>query len=73
MIENLKDGRVLIIADGEDKKLESFEDAINIKNTLIQVTSIEKDYSTADGKFDDFGKLVFWVRRIQGLIKASRS
>ncbi len=59
MIENLKDGRVLIIADGEDKKLEWFEDAINIKNTLIQVTSIEKEYSATDGKFDDFGKLVF--------------
>ncbi len=59
MIENLKDGRVLIIADGEDKRLEWFEDAINIKNTLIQVTTIEKEYSTTDGKFDDFGKLVF--------------
>ena len=59
MVENLKDGRVLIIADGEDKKLDWFEDAINIKNTLIQVTSIEKEYSTTDGKFDDFGKLVF--------------
>ena len=59
MIENLKDGRALIIADGEDKKLEWFEDAINIKNTLIQVTSIEKEYATTDGMFEDFGELVF--------------
>ena len=43
MVENLKDGRVLIIAEGEDKKLEWFEDAIDIKNTLIKVSSIEKE------------------------------
>jgi acylphosphatase len=59
MVENLRDGRVKIIAEGEDKKLEWFEDAINIKNTLIQVASIEKDYSSVGGEFDDFGKLVF--------------
>ncbi len=33
MVENLLDGRVLIVAEGEDRKLEWFEDAINIKNT----------------------------------------
>jgi len=59
MVENLKDGRVLVVADGEDKRLEWLEDAINIKNTLIQVTSIEKDYASTSGEFDDFGKLVF--------------
>ncbi len=59
MVENLKDGRVLIIAEGEDKKLEWFEDAIDIKNTLIKVASIDKEYSSAGGEFDDFGKLVF--------------
>ncbi len=59
MVENLKDGRVLIIAEGEEKKLEWFEDAIDIKNTLIKVSSIKKEYSPAKGEFDDFGKLVF--------------
>lgn len=59
MVENLLDGRVLIIAEGEDKKLVWFEDAIDIKNTLIKVSSIEKEYSSAGGEFDDFGKLVF--------------
>jgi len=59
MVENLLDGRVLIIAEGEDKKLAWFEDAIDIKNTLIKVSSIEKEYSSARGEFDDFGKLVF--------------
>ena len=58
MIENLKDGRVKIIAEGEDEKLKWFESAIDIKNTLIYVSSIEKEYSPAKNEFNNFGKLV---------------
>lgn len=58
MVENLKDGRVKIIAEGEDEKLKWFESAIDIKNTLIYVSSIEKKYSPASNEFDNFGKLV---------------
>jgi acylphosphatase len=57
-VENLDDGRVKIIAEGEEDKLRWFEEAINIKNTLIQVSSIEKDYSQAAGDFAKFYKLV---------------
>jgi hypothetical protein len=32
--------------------------AIDIKNTLIYVSSIEKEYSPASNEFDNFGKLV---------------
>ena len=58
MIENLKDGRVKIIAEGEDQKLKWFEFAVDIKNTLISVSSIVKTYSPATGDFENFGKLV---------------
>jgi acylphosphatase len=58
MVENQKDGRVKIIAEGEDEKLKWFESAIDIKNTLIYVSSIEKEYSLASNEFDNFGKLV---------------
>ncbi len=58
MVENQKDGRVKIIAGGEDEKLKWFENAIDIKNTLIYVSSIEKVYSPACNEFDNFGKLV---------------
>ena len=58
MIENQKDGRVKIIAEGEDEKLKWFESAIDIKNTLIYVSSIEKKYSPACNEFNNFGKLV---------------
>jgi acylphosphatase len=58
MVENLLDGRVKIIAEGDDEKLKWFESAIDIKNALIYVSSIEKSYSPASGEFDLFGKLV---------------
>jgi acylphosphatase len=58
MIENLDDGRVKIIAEGDDEKLEWFEHAIEIKNTLIQVSQVEKTYSSSGGDFAKFGKLV---------------
>ena len=58
MVVNLKDGRVKIVAEGEDEKLKWFESAIDIKNALIYVSSIEKNYSSASGEFNLFGKLV---------------
>jgi acylphosphatase len=58
MVENQKDGRVKIIAEGDDEKLKWFESAIDIKNTLIFVSSIERGYSPACGEFENFGKLV---------------
>jgi len=58
MVENQKDGRVKIIAEGDDEKLKWFESAIDIKNTLIYVSSIEKKYTLACSEFDNFGKLV---------------
>ena len=58
MIENQKDGLVKIIAEGEEEKLRWFESAIDIKNALIRVYSIEKKYSPASGDFENFGKLV---------------
>ncbi|MCX6674239.1 MAG: acylphosphatase [Methanothrix sp.] len=58
IVENLDDGRVKIIAEGDDEKLKWFENAIEIKNTLIQVTCVEKIYAPAGGEFARFGKIV---------------
>ncbi|MGB5100028.1 MAG: acylphosphatase [Methanothrix sp.] len=57
-VENLEDGRVRIIVEGEDEKLKWFESAIDINNTLIQVSTIEKAYFAAGGEFSRFGKVV---------------
>lgn len=57
IIENLNDGRVKIVADGEEEKLRLFESVIDIKNSLKQVSSIEMVYSESGGEFSNFGKL----------------
>ena len=57
-VENLDDGRVRIVVEGEDEKLKWFKSAIDIKNTLIQVSTIEKTYFSAGGEFIRFGKMV---------------
>jgi ABC-type phosphate transport system auxiliary subunit len=49
---------VRIVAEGDEDKLKWFEEAINIKNTLIQVSCIDKEYSAARGEFIKFYKLV---------------
>jgi acylphosphatase len=58
IIENLSDGRVRIVAEGDEEKIKLFEGSIDIKNTFIQVTSIEKIYSQPYGEFGSFYKLV---------------
>lgn len=57
-VENLSDGRVKIIAEGDEDKLRWFEETITIKNTLIRVDSVEKVYSQASGDVSGFYKLV---------------
>ena len=58
VVENLDDGRVKIVAEGDSDKLEWFEEAINIHDNLIQVSSIEREYSEPRGDFSKFYKLV---------------
>lgn len=57
-IQNLPDGRVKIIAEGNEKDLERFIHAVTIKNALINVANIEKEYSSPSGEYEGFYKLV---------------
>ena len=57
-VENLDDGRVKIVAEGDEDKLKWFEEAIVIKNTLIKVSATEKEYSEPKGEVSKFYKLV---------------
>jgi len=56
--ENLPDGRVRIIAEGEVDQLDFYKEHIDIKNTLIHVENIEYTESEATGEFYGFLKLV---------------
>jgi len=58
IVKNLADGRVKIIAEGEESDLERFAKALIMKNTIIDVSGIEKEYDTPTGIFDDFSKIV---------------
>jgi acylphosphatase len=57
-VQNLDDGRVKVVAEGEDYDLESLLAAIDIKNTLIRVADIQKEYSDATDEFQGFFKAV---------------
>ena len=57
-VQNLDDGRVMIIAESDNGSFEKFLDAIRIKNTLINVHDIGVEYADATGDFADFYKLV---------------
>ncbi len=57
-VQNLDDGRLKIIAEGEEDTLNTFLGAIRIKNTLIDVDGTDVEYADATGDFDDFCKLV---------------
>jgi len=57
-VENLDDGSVKIVAEGDAEALERFRNRIYIKNTLIRVSDIVQEYSGATGEFMDFEKRV---------------
>jgi acylphosphatase/gas vesicle protein len=57
-VQNLDNGLVKVVAEGETANLEGLLKAIDIKNTLINVTDIRKEFSPAIGDFDSFFKAV---------------
>ena len=57
-IQNLPDGRAKIIAQGEQSELDKLIQAINISNSLINVTNIEQEYSIPSDDYEGFNKVV---------------
>jgi acylphosphatase/uncharacterized protein YoxC len=57
-IQNIPDGRVKIIAQGEQSELDKLIQDINISNSLINVTNIEQEYSTPSDDYEGFNKIV---------------
>lgn len=58
IVQNISDGTVKIIAEGERTNLSTFVDEIDIRNFLIRVTDIERKDSEYIGEYDSFYKLV---------------
>jgi len=61
-VQNLEDGRVKVIAEGEENDLKRFIQAIDIKNTVIYVSSISSKYSPATGDFEGFYKMDSFIK-----------
>ena len=57
-VQNLPDGRVKVEAEGEDADLERFADALMMKNAIIDVVDIEKQYGPSTGGLERFAKIV---------------
>jgi len=57
-VQNLSNGNVKVIAEGKENDIERFIQDINIKNTLINVNDLKKEYSTPTGEYEGFYKLV---------------
>lgn len=53
-VKNLPDGTVQVVAEGEETILEKFADALMVKERVIEVSKIEKQYSPATGELDFF-------------------
>ncbi len=53
-VQNVPDGTVEIICEGQKETIEQFADEIKIANEIMAVERVEVEYSEATGEFDGF-------------------
>ncbi len=70
-VQNLPSGKVKVVAEGEQTDLERFLSCLSIKDALIDVQSIENEYTAATGDFIGFEKMVSGGETDQRLDKAA--
>ena len=70
-VQNLPDGRVKVVAEGDQPALERFLNDLSIKDPLIDVRGIESNYTSAMGDFIRFEKMVANGETDQRLDKAA--
>ena len=70
-VQNLPNGKVKVVAEGEQTDLERFRSCLSIKDALIDVQSIEYEYTAATGDFIGFEKMVSGGETDQRLDKAA--
>ena len=70
-VQNLPNGKVKVVAEGEQTDLERFRSCLSIKDALIDVQSIEYEYAAATRDFIGFEKMVSGGETDQRLDKAA--
>jgi acylphosphatase len=58
VVQDLPDGRVKVIAEGEEADLERLANALMMKNSAIDLTNIEKYYAESTDSFSGFYRMV---------------
>ncbi|UCE37411.1 MAG: acylphosphatase [Thermoplasmata archaeon] len=53
-IENLTDGEVRIVCEGERKAIDEFSEKIRLKNDMVYVESVRRNFSKPKGEFKRF-------------------
>ncbi len=70
-VQNLPSGKVKVVAEGEQTDLERFRSCLTIKDALIDVHSVENEFTAATGEFTGFEKMVSGGETDQRLDKAA--
>jgi acylphosphatase/archaellum component FlaC len=70
-VQNLPSGKVKVVAEGEKTDLERFLNCLTIRDALIDVQSIETEFTAASGDFVGFEKMVSGGETDQRLDKAA--
>ena len=70
-VQNLPSGKVKVVAEGEQTDLERFQSCLTIRDALIDVQSIENEYTATTGEFTGFEKMVSGGETDQRLDKAA--
>jgi len=66
-VENMDDGAVFVVAEGEKPKLEEFLKYLKKGPIFAKVSRIETEWFPATGTFNDF-RILFYSRRRAGEI-----
>ncbi|MCG2826393.1 MAG: acylphosphatase [Thermoplasmatales archaeon] len=67
--ENMLDGTVKVVCEGEKNLIENFVSAIKIKTEIVEVEDIKVEYSDATGKFDGKGFDIQVEESFKGMIR----
>jgi acylphosphatase len=57
-VQNLPDGRVKVVAEGNYADLERFVSSLMMKNSIIYVIDVEKQLPPATREYEGFAKIV---------------
>ena len=57
LVQNRPNGQVLVIAEGKRNELEKFASALRIKNAIIDVETVDTQYTQGSGQYSSFKKV----------------